>query len=85
MSSQAFRKITVKCLRPGTTVMTRDGYYPGSSTRQKSTDTIGTDLNAAVTAELLLYSALHIRVEPMGGDQYSIHVAAPGLTWTPNR
>jgi VWFA-related protein len=80
-ASQAFRKITVKCRRPGTTVETRDGYYPGATTRQKSADTIGTDLNAAVTAELL-YSALHIRVEPLGNDQYSIHVAAPGLTWT---
>jgi VWFA-related protein len=82
-AGQAFRKITVKCLRAGTTVMTRDGYYPGSSTREKSAETISTDLNAAVTAELL-YSALHIRVEPLGGDQYSIHVVAPGLSWTPN-
>jgi len=81
-ASQAFRKITVKCLRPGTTVMTRDGYYPGASTRQKNTETASTDLNAAVSAELL-YTALHIRVEPLGGDQYSIHVTAPGLTWTP--
>jgi len=79
---QAFRKITVKCLRPGVTVMTRDGYYPGASTRQQSTQTIGDDLNAAVTAELL-YNALNIRVEPLGNDQYSVHVAAPGLTWTP--
>lgn len=81
-AGRTFRKITVKCLRAGTTVMTRDGYYPGASTRQKSTETIGTDLNAAVTAELL-YSALRLRVEPMGSDQYSIHIAAPGLTWMP--
>src|SRR6202012_6235805 len=71
-----------KCLRPGTTVQTRDGSYPGATTRQKSAETVGTDLNAAVTAELL-YSALHIRVEPLGSDKYSIHVTAPGLTWTP--
>jgi VWFA-related protein len=80
-ASQSFRKITVKCLRPGTTVQTRDGYYPGVSKRQKSTETLSTDLNAALSAELL-YSALHIRVEPLGNDQYSIHVIAPGLTWT---
>jgi VWFA-related protein len=80
-ANQAFRKITVKCLRPGTTVETRDGYYPGATTRQKSTDTLSTDLNAALSAELL-YTALRIRVEPLGSDQYSIHVAAPGLTWT---
>jgi VWFA-related protein len=80
-ASQNFRKITVKCLRPGTTVQTRDGYYPGAAKRQKSTETLSTDLNAALSAELL-YSALHIRVEPLGSDQYSIHVTAPGLTWT---
>jgi len=80
--SQNFRKITIKCLKPGLTVTTRDGYYPGATTRQQSTDTVGADLNAAVSADLL-YSALHIRVEPLGGDQYSIHVTAPGLTWTP--
>jgi VWFA-related protein len=79
-SSQAFRKITVTCLRPGTKVETRDGYYPGATIRQKSTSTVSADLNAAVSAELL-YSALHIRVEPLGSDQYSIHVTAPGLTW----
>lgn len=80
-ASQSFRKITVKCLRPGTTVQTRDGYYPGASTRQKATLTLSTDLNAALSAELL-YTGLRIRVEPLGSDQYSIHVAAPGLTWT---
>ncbi len=80
-ASESFRKIMVKCLRPGTTVQTRDGYYPGASTRQKMTEALGTDLNAALSAELL-YTGLHIRVEPLGSDQFSIHVTAPGLSWT---
>jgi len=79
-AGSAFRKITVKCLKPGTMVMTRDGYYAGASARQKSTDNVASDLNHAVAADLL-YTALRIRVEPIGGDQYAVHVAAPGLTW----
>lgn len=78
--STAFRHIVVKCLRPGTTVMTRDGYYPGAQARQGSTDNISYDLNNAVMAELL-FTALRIRVEPKGGDLYTIYVAAPGMTW----
>jgi len=81
-SKQAFRKITIKCLKPGLTVTTRDGYYPGASTRQQDTDVVSADLNAAVTADLL-YSALNVSVEPLGGDQYVVHVTAPGLTWKP--
>ncbi|HEY0308753.1 MAG TPA: VWA domain-containing protein [Acidobacteriaceae bacterium] len=80
-AGSAFRKITVKCLKPGTSVMTRDGYYAGASARQKSTDNVASDLNNAVAADLL-FTALRLRVEPIGGDQYAVHVAAPGLTWT---
>ena len=81
-AGSAFRHIRVQCLKPGTTVMTRDGYYAGASARQKSADNIAYDLNNAVIADLL-FTALHIRVEPLGGDQYSVHVTAPGLTWLP--
>jgi len=81
-SKQAFRKITIKCLKPGLTVTTRDGYYPGAVTRQQNTDVISADLNAALSADLL-YSALNVRVEPLGDDQYVVHVTAPGLTWKP--
>jgi len=80
-AGSAFRHITVACTKPGTKVMTRDGYYAGASARQKSADNVAYDLNNAVTADLL-FTALHIRVEPIGGDQYTVHVAAPGLTWS---
>ncbi|MDR3735000.1 MAG: VWA domain-containing protein [Acidobacteriaceae bacterium] len=80
-ADSAFRKITVKCLKPGVSIMTRDGYYAGASARQKSADNVAFDLNNAVMADML-FTALHIRVEPIGNDEYSVHVAAPGLTWS---
>lgn len=82
-AAAGYRKITVKCLRPGTQVMTREGYYSGAAARQKSAVNSTYDLNNAVMAAVP-FTALKLRAEPLGEGRYSVHVAAPGLTWEPS-
>jgi VWFA-related protein len=78
-----YRKITVKCARPGVAVMTREGYYSGAAARQQNAVNSIYDLNNAV-ASSLPFTALRLRAEPLGANRYNLHVSAPGLSWSPN-
>jgi VWFA-related protein len=60
-AAKSFRHITVKCLRPGLTAVTRDGYYPAAPGRERSPDIISYDLNNAATAEIPL-TALQVTI-----------------------
>jgi VWFA-related protein len=60
-AAKSFRHITVKCLIPGLTAVSRDGYYPAAPERERSRDIISYDLNNAATAEIPL-TALQVTI-----------------------
>lgn len=86
-ASAKYRKIRVDCLRPGLTLITRDGYYPERTTQEKSVDTTAYDLTTAAESTIPL-NGLHITVEQNHSiasppESYIVHVGATGLTWKP--
>jgi VWFA-related protein len=82
-----YRKIQVKCLRPGLTATTRSGYYSGQSQQDKSTATATYDLSTAAAGTMPL-NGLHVTILPDSDgapDNYIVKVGAPELTWKPGQ
>jgi VWFA-related protein len=82
-----YRKIKVICLRPGLTVTTRTGYYPGHAQQESSENAAAYDLTTAAEGPLPL-NGLQLSVEHdpsinAAPDAYIVRVAASGLTWKP--
>jgi len=84
---QKFRKIKVVVDRPGTKVMTREGYYlqygtervnPSNPSRRLVADLLAAD------SSRMVYDGVPFTVEPSKDDPYlfSVHLAPQGLFWT---
>lgn len=82
LEEHRFRKIKIVCLRPGTTVLSRQGYYSGlPSTTMMARDTVQYDLNNAATASVPL-TALQVTNVSKASDTYTLHVTSTKLTWS---
>ncbi len=80
-----FRKIRIVCLRPGLTATTHDGYYTSDSPTSLTADTIGYDLNNAVTAAIpflaIAFTADPTPARPAAPGDFTLHARASDLTW----
>jgi VWFA-related protein len=80
-----YRHILVRCLRPGVTVTTREGYYPAETqSPATATTNLSYDLSAAAESPLPL-NAVHVAAaRKAAAGSFVLHVAARDLTWTAN-
>jgi VWFA-related protein len=80
-----YRRIHVECLRPGLTVVSREGYYPAPSVSTATANTdLSYDLSAAAESPVPL-NGIHVTAQAaVQAGSYVLNVSAPDLTWTPN-
>ncbi len=81
----AFRKISVICLRPGLTAVTRTGYYTGKDEELSRVSAAEYDLDSAVTSPLPL-NAIALTVERLTppeapASSFRVRVHSADLTW----
>lgn len=78
-SVQQYRAIRVVCLRPGTAVIARRGFYTSSLPTVAARDTVIYDLNNAAESDVPLTGlSLHI---VGGAPSFTVQVRANGLSW----
>ncbi len=83
-----YRKIAVSVIRPGLTVIARDGYFPaGQSVPTVETEDQGSvvgqvrfDLSTAALNKLS-YNGLNVTAQKSVSGEYAVSVAADGLAW----
>lgn len=81
LQAHSYRKIRVVCRRPGTRVLTRDGYYAGEHNSVSfARDTIQYDLNNAATAQVPL-TAVPFIVASSADGAFVLRARSTRLTW----
>jgi len=83
-----YRKIAVTVKRPGLSVITRDGYFPGeqpvpaaqAEARVDDVDRVKFDLSTAALNKLS-YNGLTVKAEKSGAGDYAVSIAASELGW----
>jgi VWFA-related protein len=80
LADHQYRKIRIVCHRPGTTVLSRDGYYTSPlNTLVAGRDIVQSDLNNAAVATVP-FTGLALQVRGAFG-KYVVHVQSSGLSW----